>query len=617
MSGSQIGYISSSIPSLEPPPYRGEWYDDEVPDTLDISERAALAINGLTGPMDPEMDHELYFMVQFLRNPPMMAHSSSDWCGTKFWEALPLLRMACGSNLNDYIDPIWMQVVLRSIGPDGLFYVPVTGRPWQDPKCEWSDVVYAPGGSAVPVNDEAVTQCAHAQPSSRVLGVMSLYYLRDQNPLWKATCEGMIDRLMQLVVDKGDYAFFPAAAYEPGAKADPRAPMPVGTVGEEVNGRLPQGLTQYYRISGYEPALTLARKLTNYLRYHSQYFGEDGRFIWDERFDADYSGPHFHAHTIALLGILEYAVSADDRELLEWTKNSYEWAKSHPSSCSLVGFFPEIMDARYPASESCEVADMIALALKLSEAGVGDYWDDADRWSRNQFAESQLTRIDWVERSVTELPHQPIPDFATSERVAERNLGAFAGWPAPNDWQIESWSSIMHCCTGNAARAIYYIWEHILDCRNERLKVNLLLNRASPWADIYSHIPYQGRVDVKVKSPCREILIHMPEWVGDKDQNVASTVNGGACSFHWRGRCLSLEGLKPGDVVTVFFPIEERTMQVTIAGRPYNLVLKGNTVVSIDPPGKYCPSYQRSHYRKSKTRWRQVRRFVSAENVPW
>ena len=39
-----------------------------------------------------------------------------------------------------------------------------------------------------------------------------------------------------------------------------------------------------------------------------------------------------------------------------------------------------------------------------------------------------------------------------------------------------------------------------------RLSVNLLLNRASPWVDVDSHIPYEGRVDLKVKHGATECL---------------------------------------------------------------------------------------------------------------
>jgi hypothetical protein len=44
--------------------------------------------------------------------------------------------------------------------------------------------------------------------------------------------------------------------------------------------------------------------------------------------------------------------------------------------------------------------------------------------------------------------------------------------------------------------------------------------------------------------------------------------------------------------------------------------LRGNTVISVDPPGKTCPIYQREYYR-GDVRWRTVSRFVSSEHVQW
>ena len=104
--------------------------------------------------------------------------------------------------------------------------------------------------------------------------------------------------------------------------------------------------------------------------------------------------------------MLEYAAAVRDRELLGWCKSSYEWAKTQGSS--LVGFFPEMIMPDYPSCESCEVADMIGIAAKLSTAGVGDYWDDIDRWARNQFAENQLTEGEWIYRMAESMPKKPV-----------------------------------------------------------------------------------------------------------------------------------------------------------------------------------------------------------------
>ena len=54
-----------------------------------------------------------------------------------------------------------------------------------------------------------------------------------------------------------------------------------------------------------------------------------------------------------------------------------------------------------------------------------------------------------------------------------------------------------------------------------------------------------------------------------------------------------------------------------IGDTDYTLVIKGNTVVSIDPPGINGPLYQRSHCRENHTPWISRSRFLSEENIVW
>jgi hypothetical protein len=68
--------------------------------------------------------------------------------------------------------------------------------------------------------------------------------------------------------------------------------------------------------------------------------------------------------------------------------------------------------------------------------------------------------------------------------------------------------------------------------------------------------------------------------------------------------------LNPGDVVTVTVPIPERTVRTTIGGRTYTLLIRGNEVISMDPPGRWYPFYQRAHYRGDRIRWVKRERFV-------
>jgi len=260
---------------------------------------------------------------------------------------------------------------------------------------------------------------------------------------------------------------------------------------------------------------------------------------------------------------------------------------------------------------------MLNLAVKLSLAGAGDYWDDADRWTRNNFVENQLTQCECLyPEGKDRLPPATKAVSWTDEDVGEKNIGGFAGWAAPNDFLGAGRGPIfMHCCIGEACMTVHRVWDNILNYRDGKLKVNLLMNRASPWADVDSYVPYQGRVDVKIKQAC-DCSIRIPEWVTPEQARVP--VDGNARKVTFDGRYAQVGRVEPGNVVTLTFPILERTDKVTIQGKDYTLIRKGNDVVSIDPPGKYCPLYQqREKYRENTVRMKKVERFVAEQQIAW
>ena len=262
---------------------------------------------------------------------------------------------------------------------------------------------------------------------------------------------------------------------------------------------------------------------------------------------------------------------------------------------------------------------MVAMALKLTDAGVGDYWDDADRWARNHFLESQLTDPGWVHRVGARSPAHAVAGEETSDHVAERCVGAFAGWSTGNDYVVsrpQDPNTLQNCCQGNSLRAVYYLWQHILSFADGTLRVNLLFNRASAWCDIHSYIPYEGRVDLKIKKSCERTLVRMPEWIPGGSEQVSCEVNGRPRSMRWQGRYVEVGHAKPGDTITVKFPISERTVQETIGGISYKLEIRGNTVLTIDPPGRNGPLYERAYYRQP-VKWRKVDRFVPERTISW
>ncbi len=600
-----IVYIRRDIPEFRLPTLDGERYEALVPDTLDLQERAALAVNGLTGPTDPEADHELYFLVDLNRNPPVMRHLCWDhenqW---KFMESLQLARLVSGSDLNAHVERRWMEVILRMQGPDGLLYMPTRGRPWARVRLDKYDDL---DRTAAADHLTLPADCGCA------LGTLSLYALRDTTRVWRSTVERLVDALAARSVEREDIAYCPQAIYLPGEQTDPDTEMPGPFLGS-FGGWVVVGLAQAYRALSYAPALELAGKLCRHLKDHNNHFAPDGTFLPDRPLERPTA--HFYHHAIGLQGMLEYGMLRGDREMIDFAHRGFQYGMANGEM--LTGYFPEcIGSSKLEHSEICEVATMIALGLKLTETGAGDYLDDVDRWVRNMIAEMQLTpaKADRLGRYSAGQPLSEVdPMNQTTDRVIERNIGAFGGWPTANDWYEGVGNGIMHCCTGTGSRALYYVWENILTHDAGRLRLNLLLNRASPWADVDSHIPYVGRVDVKIKAPT-ELSIRIPEWV--KHDEVRLQVNGSDRPAGREGRYAAVGKVESGDVATMTFPIAERTNAVWIEKEGYALVRKGNEVVAIDPPGRLCPLYQRDHYRQDGTRWRKIERFVSSDRIYW
>ena len=611
----EIDYADRSLPEIPVPQFEGERYETKIPDTLDLVDRAKLAIRAITEMLDPSRDYLMFTHAWFNRNPPIITINLEEEifsCGGKHLESLPLLRILSGSTFNIEVDQKFMQSMLRMTAKDGSMYISKSKRT-VNPRLP-------------PAFPEAY---ASVEGEGRHMLAMAMWYQHDKNPLWKTLIEKKVKRLTEIAIQEDDYAYFNNRPYQsPGYKehyftAKDTGPIrdPSGGKGgfenakwpHRINWLLSRSLCVAYRVTGHKPALELAGKIIRGVREHRKGFDEEGRWLLY----------HFHTSSASLLAMLEYAIITRDRELLELVREGYEYGKVVGDS--VLGFFPEYVPGSEQylkrsvnTCETCEVTDMIGLGLKLTQAGVGDYWEDVDRWVRNQFVENQLTSVDWVENVQPEgfklfprgdFGDTPVESWESTD--VQRAVGSFAGWSLPNDW---GFVSAHMCCTGNAGRTLYWIWDSILTRKDGMVKINLLLNRASPWLDVDSYLPYEGKVVVKIKK-ANEVAIRIPEWT-DRDK-VSCQVNGKRQEFSWSGNYVEVRGLERGNSVTVEFPMREKTLFRVISRFPYKLTIKGNTVIDIDPKGKINPIYRRDHYRQNQAPTKKVTRFVSNEALIW
>src|SRR5439155_19676235 len=209
---------------------------------------------------------------------------------------------------------------------------------------------------------------------------------------------------------------------------------------------------------------------------------------------------------------------------------------------------------------------MAYLALKLSDSGVGDYWDDADRYVRNHLAELQITDAGKLRTATELMPHArgrwdtargPLdPLSETADRVLERNVGIFLSDATHPTLVPDHSMMVTVCCTGNCTPAMYCAWESIVRCTNDAAQINLFLNRASPWLDVDSYLPYEGKLVVHNKT-ARKLSVRIPGWA--EMAAVRSRINQRpAAPFH-AGRYLIFDRIPARAEITLTFPVTETT----------------------------------------------------------
>lgn len=607
----EMGYLDERVSEAElpAPSFDGETYEAEAPDTLDLTVHAQYAINAFTRMLDPAMDYRFHGNAHFLRRPPSLALSPSFECTAKHLESLPLMRLMSGSTFNMGIDNKFMQSRLHLAAKDGFFY-----SPWS--KAAW---IHGHLGGA-PVGDDIVTRTRQPFTSiweeGRTVLALCMWYQIDGNPLWKELIEKKIDRMSEVAAWDGDTCYFARRWYVLGDRGPVKEPRPSGQWALFDLMFCPAGCMLYHRLTGYEPALKLAGGLIRRALQDRATYGEQGQWLTS----------HFHTNTGALHTILAYATATDDAELLEFARRGYEFGKALGEP--LTGYYPEHVTGAdfgdydvakwgiHKTCETCEVADMLVLAVRLARAGFDEYWEDVERCVRNQFVENQITRTDWIERLSQEIKpaeHETMAQqlWEDERDAVERTVGSWAGWATANDGQHRT---LMQCCIGNAGRSMYYAWDSIVTREDDCVRVNLLLNRASKWVDVDSHLPYEGKVVVRIKEAPR-VAVRIPSWT-DRGQ-VACMVNGARHDFVRAGSYVDVGGLRCGDRLTVEFPIRERTVFREIGDGAYELQIRGNTVVGVAPKGTIYPLYERGHMRQDRAPMKRVVRFVPKDMPAW
>jgi hypothetical protein len=174
----------------------------------------------------------------------------------------------------------------------------------------------------------------------------------------------------------------------------------------------------------------------------------------------------------------------------------------------------------------------------------------------------------------------------------------------------------MQCCTGNASQALYYAWEGALRFDSGVAQVNLLMNRASPWLDVDSHLPYEGKVVIRNKT-AQKVAVRVPRWV-DRSAIVCHQ-NADEVSPYWVGSSHVFDQVRANDKLTLEFPVVDAVEKYTHGGTEYTCTFRGNTLVDITPRDEALgyPIFVRDHMKADKAPTRLATRFVSPVVINW
>ncbi|HMC65759.1 MAG TPA: hypothetical protein VKI65_12540, partial [Gemmataceae bacterium] len=573
--------------------------------------------NVLTNSLDPEV---FYGNWTITLEPALKRGNYPTWDITpKHARTLPTLRVMCGSEQNLDAEYGMMHALLSAVRVDGLMYNPFDGPG-------------APKGTSYPQLD--------------ALMILAMYnrYSLGCRPAWLKWIDRMAKGLRKVAIQVEDRAFYPMQSgidpkgnwhirnmegnppfnrkawtkYRPTDEPKSDAEGYEGAARAEAN-RAISALVLHYQLSGDRASLDMAKKVLRFVLKPG---------IWapnsDEKrypgFEHGIWSGHFHNGTQGLSPLIDMAQATNSAWLKQFAREYHE--NTHRHGIVRMGWLPAwSLPERYKQhpslseiTEPCALGDFVVNAVRLSDAGLGDFWDDVDYTVRNHLAEQQFTDLEEMRR------HLRLRAGSDEDALLQKFLGAFyAGSPT----RIRS-NGFAGCCTVNGAQGLYYAWHGITRFDNGVATVNLFLNRASPWMDIDSHLPYEGKVVLHNKQ-ARTALVRIPGWAEAEKircRAARAGAKGGpqaqAVTPARAGSYLVFEGLAKGDTVTLEFPVPIRTDRYTIAGKKYAVTFKGSTVIDIGPreDGGFLQLYRRDAYRANQAPLRKVKRFVADRLVP-
>lgn len=555
------------------------------PDSLNIPERAEKCLDHMIENCDEKFNYVPYVGATLGEDPPHFAHHRLDWT-----EVLPysvygtvIARNIVGSRKGEDIQLAQRRLFLSGFNEmDGLIHAPKS--PWNNsyPMCIW---------------EQARAMYAF------------IYWFQDsgEEELLKYM-DGIVDGLYGISYQEGNKRVFPVKFIQTCGMG------PYGI------GALIDPFTKYYDTTGNTKALQMASGVAQFmLDPGNGYFNENGKFKG-----------FFRSVAAVVNSISKIASLTGEPVLLRKAKAIHDYAISF---CTAYGSTP----CREPA---CSNMELNMSALSLIRAGHEEYWDQIDRFARNQTSEAQFLDMgEWVrekalkgrrldkDKWVTEfypddLHILPYDDY---NDIVRRSIGGFMWTTA--DEHLFNPASLMLCCSAHAMRTYEIIWENALKESVGKVSVNLHFNVENDIGEVISYEPYVGKTSVILKKDA-DLKVRIPEYACGSE--VKGTCEGMPVEIGIKGRHAFFGNVEKGKEYSLEYSLNKRTTEekqydmgfftyenVQKVG-DYEVKWRGNTVIGVLPESKEEKRiYKRKHLDSGEVPYKEVSYFISGKGINW
>jgi hypothetical protein len=521
---------------------------------------AGLAMSALLARLDPDQGARPFFWIDFRESSPEAHHSYWDYCDIagRFVDGLALARVLTGSAEGQSAEAALRRFLWAQQDPDdGLFYNPEGD---EGSTSETSKYLDDTASRRKPRHVDLFCQRAP------LLAMTTLLAMGDGAV--RPRLQRMVRGLTAIAERNGDEARFPFYRWAPAIKPEWVTGKSAPECWLGYRYALLTALARYAELADDAEATLLATGLARfYMR--SGDVPPDGRFR---------GNTHSGGILPTTVGIARLGAWIGDQQMLAWANRVYLWVREQTPDFGFLVDGLGLEGVFAGTCETCALTDLIHLAIILTEAGQGDYWDDIERYARNQLLENQYRDAGLLRRAFPGI----------SDRVLAMLWGGFECAAHPNS--LLTWNGAEGCCIGGGLRALYLTWRAAVAETPEETRVQLGFSRPTAGAEIVGYEPWRGCVEVRVRSP-RRVLVRAPE--GLAVAAVRTLLDGAEVPARWQGRYAVFDGLAPGQVAAITYPLRERRRSYHVAGADYTGEWRGNTLLEIRPAGERYPIYDR------------------------